>query len=181
MNPGYLKKALATCSAAVCLALSIGQTADQEKPASRPGQPEAGLSKPEQADIIADLLRAQERSRIVLPQDPGSGSTLPGATTQPAGRNEEAPLLDGTTLVERPGRLVFEGGKPLFVFADERTAPRLRAMELLPNQLLEAMEQEAGSSGPEFVISARVTRYKSRNYLLLTKVLRRIEHGNVRP
>ena len=82
---------------------------------------------------------------------------------QPTGDGDGATLLaDGTGLVERPGRLIWEKGKPVFVFIMQEGGSRLQSMELLPNQLLEALEQEAERGISEFVISARVTRYKGR-------------------
>jgi hypothetical protein len=90
-------------------------------------------------------------------------------------------LLEGTMLVERAGRLVRDGEKSMFEFVSEAGDEHLHSMELLPSQLLEAMENEAEQGGETFIVSGEVTRYRGRNYLRLVKVLRRVGHGNLAP
>ena len=149
---------------------------------TQPAEQRSTLRRPAQADIIRNLLRDREQTGLILPRNPDS-TTSPGVTEiQPAEDGDRATLLaDGTGLVERPGRLIWEKGKPVFVFIMQEGGSRLQSMELLPNQLLEALEQEAERGISEFVISARVTRYKGENYLLLRKVLHHVNHGNISP
>jgi hypothetical protein len=145
-------------------------------PASAPVSP-GTLRRPAQAEIIQELLRERERAGVILPQDPQApGSAGPiGAATDESGL-----IPEGTILVERPGRLVSDGGRPTFVFLTSATGGHMQTMELLPNQLLEAMER-APAANSEFTISGQVTRYHGRNYLLLLKVLHRVGHGNISP
>jgi hypothetical protein len=148
------------------------------QPASAPRT----MRKPEQVEIIESLLRDRQRSSPILPQDPQAAVGAEVTTTQPAGAAEGPGLLaDGATLVERPGRMVVEDGKPRFVFYAGADEPKLHTMDILPNQLLEALEREVQRGSSEFVISAEVTRYQGRNYLLLRKILRRVGHGNLAP
>jgi hypothetical protein len=167
---------------------------DQQKPptprrpvASQPAttQPASAprtMRKPQQAEIIENLLRERERSSLILPQEPQAVVGQELAASQPSSdRGTPGLLADGTTVVERPGQLAVEEGRPRFVFYAEGDEPKLRTMEILPNHLLEAMEREAQGGRSEFVISGEVMRYKGRNYVLLRKVLRRVGHGNLAP
>ena len=140
------------------------------------------LRKPQQADIIENLLRERERSSLIVPQEPQAAGEQGLAASRPSADSAALGLLsDGTALVERPGRFAIEEGRPRFVFYAEGDEPKLRTMEALPNQLLEAVEREEGAGRSEFVISAEVTLYKGSNYLLLRKVVRRVNHGNLAP
>jgi hypothetical protein len=154
---------------------------EQAGTTTQPAAPRT-LRRPEQAEIIQNLLRDREPSIMIVPQDPEAviGQRVP--TTQPVGAAQEPTLLvDGAIVVERPGRLLYENGEPIFAFFSLDAGPQLNAMQLLPNQLLEAVEREAKLGSSEFVISGRVTRYRGDNYLLLLKALRRVENGNLAP
>jgi hypothetical protein len=190
-NWQWMGGVLAVGAASVAAAIAF---AAQETPATiPPAEPEVApsttqpvaprsLRRPEQTEIIQNLLRDREPSIMIVPQDPEAviGDRVP--TTRPVGEAYEPLLLvDGAIVVERPGRLLYEEGTPVFAFFTLEAGPQLKAMELLPNQLLEAVEREAKLGSPEFVISGRVTRYRGKNYLLLLKALRRVEHGNFAP
>ena len=127
-------------------------------------------------EILRNLLDQEDRPAPIQPQ---SG---PAPATEAALGSDGQPLLvEGTSLVERPGRLVHEDDKSKFVFNIGGSDQKTRKMEILENQLLETMEQEAEAGFAEFIISAQVTRYRGQNYLLLRKVLRRVSHGNLSP
>jgi hypothetical protein len=173
-----------TCACAVLL---MGQAQDKT-PASQPAQTQSTtrpaptntvLRRPAQADILKNLLGRNERPTPIKPQEPQ-------ATSGPAGHGGgdeagQAMLLEGTFLIERPGRLVREEGRAKFVFLTDGNSAAPRAMEIVPNQLLEMLERESEAGFSEFVISAEVTRYKGANYLILRKILRRVGHGNLTP
>jgi len=146
-------------------------------PASAPASPRT-LRRPEQAEIIQDLLRQRDKAGVILPQDPQEGQS--SGAVRAATADDSSLLPEGTILVERPGRLVSDGGRPMFVFLTSATGGRPQSMELLPCQLLEALERES-ARGSEFTVSGEVTRYRGRNYLLLLKVLHRVNHGNLSP
>jgi hypothetical protein len=173
----------------VCAVLLIGQVGNpspasqkspETQPTTRPTEPSSTLRKPAQAVILKGLLGRNERPAPIQPQDPQSPG---GGPTRAAGVDADGQplLLEGTLLVERPGRLVREDGHAKFVFQVDADSPVTRAMEILPNQLLEAMEREAQAGFSEFIVTAELTRYKERNYLMLRKILRRVSHGNLGP
>jgi hypothetical protein len=147
------------------------------QPESQPAERRTTLRKPAQADILKDLLEQQEMR--VLPVQPRTF----GESAQAAGVGEDGQplLIEGTSLVERPGRFVRETGASKLVFHVEGASQIPREMEVLENQFLETMEREAEAGFSDFIISGRVTRYRGRNYVLLTKVLRRTSHGNLGP
>ena len=153
------------------------QPATSKPTATRPAPTSQTTRRSEQMEIIQNLLRA-ERTKLILPQ----GAESVGQTDVMNAGADRAPILvDGTILVDRPGRLIVEQGKPTFVFHAESEGAKLTSMEILPNRLLEAMQREAQTAAPDFVISAEVTRYANHNYLLLRKVVRRVGHGNLAP
>ncbi len=146
------------------------------QPASQPADANPTLRKPSQAEILKNLLSRKDRAVPVRPIPSGSGRSKP--TVGPDG---QPLLLEGTFLVERPGRLIHENGRPSFVFQGDGESTATRSMVILESQLLETMEREAEAGYSEFIVSGEVTRYNGRNYLLLKKVLRRVANGNLGP
>ncbi|MFH1746452.1 MAG: hypothetical protein ABIG44_05340 [Planctomycetota bacterium] len=157
---------------------ALGEPPATTQPTSAP----ATHRRPSQAKIIENLLRDREKVKTILPQAPQSSVNTDVTSIQPfADQSDQNLLPDGTMLVERPGRLVREDGKSMFVFHSDTGTPQLQTMEILPNGFLEAMERRAEYGNAEFVISCEVTRYRNRNFVLLTKILQRVQHGNLRP
>jgi hypothetical protein len=155
----------------------VQQAADVQPAASQPAKRESTLRKPEQAQILEHLLGQKD----VVPLQPRSA---PGQRPESGGANgpgAERLLLEGTLLVERPGRYVEEGGRAVFICRVHAEDAAPRKMPILENQLLETMEREAEAGFSEFIVSAEITRYRGKNYLLLKKVLRRASHGNLSP
>lgn len=151
---------------------------ESQPASSQPGASGTTLRKPPQAAILRGLLRREERPAPIRPQDPGTGATQPEAGKDASG---QPLLLEGTLLVERPGRLVIEGDRAKFVLQAGADSQATQSLEILPNQLLEAMEREAQGGMGDFIVTAEVTRYRDRNYLILRKILRRVAHGNLSP
>ncbi|MBU0638221.1 MAG: hypothetical protein KKB50_05090 [Planctomycetes bacterium] len=141
--------------------------------------PPPTLRKPEQAQILEQLIRERDRPEPILPQSERAEGLVSDNGVGPS--EAGGLLLDGTTLVERPGRFVRLGDRAEFVFRPRTGEDRTVRMEILENRLLEAMEAEVEKGTTEFVISAEVTRYQGRNYLLLRKLLKRVGHGNLGP
>jgi len=174
--------ALAMLIGASCVLISQ-ESSDQpgKPPASQPtSQPASrpSLRHPVQARIYQELLRDTEQSQPmpVLPVDPETGRTVADAE----GRGPL--LLEGTSLIERSGSLVRRGERADFRFEPSSLGDGMPdTMEILKNRWLEVMEREAEAGVTEFVISAEVTRYRDRNYLLLRKCRRRLSHGNLGP
>lgn len=176
--------------ATACTVLLAGGRADEPpaeppapatEPASRPTERDTTLRKPEQADILRNLLRQQDRLTPIAPQPLGPREGGSAASQPGMGAEGEHLLFEGTFLVERPGRLVREGGRAKFVFYPEAGSSGPQTMEICPSQLLETMEREAEAGFSDFIISAEVTAYRGSNYLILRKVLRRVGHGNLSP
>ena len=165
--------ALATVVVLVPVLLEAAVQDAPPAPASAPAsQPAAAPRVPPQVELLRPLLRRQARPMPILPRSSGA---------QDKGQDAKAEarlLAEGTLLVERPGQFVRANGVPTFRFED---APELPAMQLLPNSWLEAMEELADNGFTRFVISAEVTRYRGKNYLLLVKFRRQASHGNVGP
>jgi len=175
---------LAMLLAASC-AFGLQQSSDEpgEPPSSQPTSQPASrtpLRDPVQARIYQELLRDTERpqAKPILPVDPETGLT---AAESGAGAGPTT-LLEGTVLIERTGRLLRGGDRSEFHFkAGSLADGGPDVMEILKNGLLEAMETEAEAGVKEFIISAEVTRYRERNYLLLRKYRRQVSHGNLTP
>lgn len=172
-----------------CASLLVAQTppsgstepeSPQSQPASRPAAPASGLPVPAQAEILKNLLGREARPTPIRPRESTELTTNEAAA---AGLDPDGQplLLEGTFIVERPGRLVREGGRAKFVFYQQEGGTGPRHIEILQSQLLEVMEREAESGLTEFVVSGEVMRYRDRNFLLLRKILRRVDHGNLGP
>lgn len=91
-------------------------------------------------------------------------------------------LPDGYRLVDRTGRLTREGDYYVFSFESRSEQEAEAPMRLLPNRLLEDMEDfsEGGTRSVVFVVSGEVTEYHGVNYLLLQKLLTRPNLGNLK-
>ncbi|TWT43683.1 hypothetical protein RAS1_00820 [Phycisphaerae bacterium RAS1] len=166
----------ATCwiISVLCASAAMAQT---PPPATQPAgsRPSGAVTsrKPAQLDIYQDLIREREGPVPILPQkQSGSGSSAGGRTEL---------MVEGVVLVERPGRYVRLDGVPYFVFEPAEPSQGELRLEVLRNQMLELMQREAASGNSEFIVSAEVTRYEARNYVIIRKLLRRVRHGNVGP
>jgi hypothetical protein len=147
------------------------------QPSTQPAESGGILRKPAQANILKGLLRQAERPAPIRPAEsaaPKKGGVTKGADGLPL-------LLEGTMLIERPARLIHEDGRAKLVLLTDADSQTPRILEVVPSQLLEALEREERAGFSEFIVSAEVTRYKDRNYLVLRKVLRRVGNGNVSP
>jgi hypothetical protein len=162
----------------------IGQDKGAEPPATKPAESQpatqpadSSLRRPQQVEVLKGLLGRQDRAAPVRPEPQKRGPE----SAPSAGADGQGLLLEGAFLSERSGRLVHEGGRAKFVFNVDGAGQSPRSIDILENQLLEAMEREAESGFGDFIISAEVTRYQGRNFLLLRKILRRVDHGNLGP
>ena len=91
-------------------------------------------------------------------------------------------MLDGSLVVNRPGRLIREGSWWTLVFESDRRETAESPIRLLPNQALEMMVRtsQSGSIGLVFIVSGEAALYNSENYLLIRSVTRRMDLGNLR-
>ncbi|HUU98523.1 MAG TPA: hypothetical protein VM487_22545 [Phycisphaerae bacterium] len=150
------------------------------QPASRPAGSRTTFRKPDQARVLEELLQRKEMPKPILPSYPQGEGPVP-SVGEADRRPGEPLLLEGTVLVERPGRYVTADGRALFLFHADASSRKAERMEILANQYLEIMENEVRAGISEFVITAEVTSYRGQNYLLLRKVLRRVPNRNLSP
>jgi hypothetical protein len=149
----------------------------ESEPTSRPAGAASTLRRPAQSEILRNLLSRQDRPTPILPR----ADALQPPAVAGLGPDGRPLLVEGTAIVERPGRLVREGGRAKFVFYLDGDSQAPRAMPVLESQLLETLENEVQAGFDEFIVSGEVTRYRGTNYLLLRKVLRRTGQGNLQP
>ena len=120
----------------------------------------------------------------VLPPEPGERArepTSPGRPSpvaEPVAPGATAKLLpEGYMLVDRLGVLKRDQGRWIFALKADESARTEPPLVLLPNSLLEAMQEQGdyGRRSMQFRVTGEVTQYQQSNYLLLRKVL--IEHN----
>jgi len=99
--------------------------------------------------------------------------SLPDAQPVPAGRNPLSGQTgglyrEGRRLMDREGRVNRVGSRTLFIF-DTGDAP----VVLMPNKKLERMEilSDLGRKSMRFRVSGRISEYRGRNYLSMTKLV----------
>lgn len=122
-------------------------------------------------DVLAALESQRPEGNKVLERESPSGARSPG----------RSPMMEGSLVVRRSGRLMRQAEQWYFVCDDP--VSELREVRLLPNQALEIMEQSAtrSQSGLLFIVSGELTQYGSENYLLVRGVTRVLDLGNLRP
>jgi len=153
---------------------------EQEKPA--PSDDGAPVRTP--AKVSAeDVLKAFQKDRPTrVPIAPSGGlEDADSAEDDPRTTGTSCRLPDGFFLVDRVGRVVRDGNWYVFVFEGYDESHPEPPIKLLPNQLLERMVVESGdaTSSTVFIVSGEVTEFMSENFLLLRKLLRRRNLGNL--
>jgi hypothetical protein len=128
-------------------------------------------------DVLAMMRRQRPRQEMIAPRQAGpadSAPTLAGTV--------QAPISDGSPLVARPGRIVFDDPWWTFVLeSDELDYPE-PPLRVLPNRNLELMIHlaERESRGLVFVVSGEITAYGGKNYLLTRAAMQQAGKGNLR-
>lgn len=144
------------------------------QPASLPQIPasqRAAVRDVRQLDIYRKLLRERDAEQPLLP-----------TAEHPTDSTESAVgglLIEGTMLVQKSGRLIREADRSLFEFdaLGVRGAPS--TIELVRNGLLETAESAAERGTDQFTVTAEVTRYRGRNYLILKQVSAKLSNRNL--
>lgn len=149
--------------------------AGEVQPTSQPTSTDSTARTPEQTGVLKELLRSVDRPATTTPEP------IRSSVPSPVGRRDPSIRDEGTVLVERAGRLIRTGERSEFKFSSAEPGDTAQALELLPNSWLEYLEREAESGTHDFVITAEVTRYRGRNYLLLRNYRRQVQHGNLAP
>lgn len=96
------------------------------------------------------------------------------------GRGNRGKWKDGSLVVDRVGRLIFDpqGGRFQFTFEADGTALAEPPIIIHPNLLLEEMEKSAGTN-IKYRITGQVSKYRDKHYILMRKVLIRHGTGNL--
>ncbi len=176
-------------------ALALAQSrGGDEPPASAPaGAPQAAApepgepptpAQPSPEEVIRELKRTREQLATITPTEPESD--FPGIVDPQAAPISPNAVLDplmpeGTYVIDRAGRLVRSGSWYAFDMEGSGQVVRTQAMRILPSKLLESMERASagGAEDVTFNITAEVTEFHGRNYLLLRKVLIQRRLGNL--
>lgn len=178
-KPAEAKQQPASENAASSTSDAASTPSDAESNEAKPTNTgQEGLRRPFQDDILKSLLSDREASQTIPRQDPGMPAQPPALI---GGQREVAGLMpDGTPIVERPGRF-YRNGEQKLIELRLPSGERRISLEVLPNALLEALEREAAMGVAEFTVSGELTRYGGQNYLLLRKVVQRVDNGNLAP
>jgi hypothetical protein len=178
---------LLTAIAAVALvALSLPAETTETTPAAAtaPATRPADVTDEATADAV---IRALLEARVKRPLLPRAVSTAPSsqpATVAPKSIIRPLPMPPGAMIVDRVGRLVREegGGWWALHFESEKKVLYEAPIRLLPNRLLEEMEQaqaKGAKAGVKFIVSGEVTEYRGRRYLLIRKMLIKRNFGTL--
>ena len=132
-------------------------------------------------DVLREFQKDRPKAQPLLPKAAEGAPAAPEGGAAAGGVRPRWP--DGYMLVDRTGRLTREGPWWLISFVadnnpDNAPEPPLR---VLPNQMLERMvrESEEGTKSVDFVVSGEVTYFMGENYLLVRKLLRWRDMGNL--
>lgn len=172
---------------AMLMAQTSGNGADPSAPTpgTAPATQPAGSYQPDEEEASADaVIRELLESRGQVPVNP-EATSRPASQPEsvaPTGLLKPLPMPPGMMVWNREGRLVREKESDwwLFRMESEKLNPTEQPMRILPNRLLEAMEDDLDHSPVEsirFLISGEVTQYRGRQYLLIRKKLVRRELG----
>ncbi len=147
-------------------------------PDQRGGEPKAGgvPSPPTQEEVIEAFEKDRPVNVPIAPIEQTGPGDDDGKVRKPRAR-----YPDGFVLIDRPGRISREGQWWVFTFESDSPAFEEPPVRLLPNRMLEhAVYEVEGSPHAVFVVSGEVTDYEGQNYLLLRKLLRRRQMGNLK-
>ncbi|MCK5270204.1 MAG: hypothetical protein KAJ46_05435, partial [Sedimentisphaerales bacterium] len=96
------------------------------------------------------------------------------------GRGHRGKWKDGSLIVDRVGRLIFDpqGGRFQFTFEADGAALAEPPIIIHPNLLLKEMERSVGTN-IKYRITGQVSKYRDKHYILMRKVLIRHGTGNL--
>lgn len=156
-------------------------TQEQKAPASQPSATtrRSSLRKPAAIELVERLLRKKEARTPIL----SVAAKGPVGIQRNRGKDarREGLFLEGTQLTARTGRLIRDGKNAHFEFDALGPGRALRKLQIIRNSLLEKMEREAAAGIKAFKISAEVTLYGGRNYLLIKQENPITTRGNLKP
>lgn len=170
---------------------SSAAQADNASTKPKAVQDPAAIDPPNPPSTFEILQKVMEKKRKATPAIPPSmprtdpSEPMPLTATQPSvnpRRSEHPRYPDGSMIVDRVGRIVKRDDGWYFVFESDKKVLREPPMRLLPNRYLQTMELYSanGTRPVKFRISAEVTDYKDKNFLLVRKVLKLHDTGNLK-
>jgi hypothetical protein len=126
--------------------------------------------------MLQQMLRSpQQEARPLRPAQGGGMDATSGANAVAPGAPSVSIQREGTSVVDRVGRLARSGDAQQWEFVFEADGQALSdpPVIILPNLKLMAMEDAVGGSRRDlrFRVTGDLTEYRGRNYLLLRKVL----------
>ena len=165
------------------------ETEQQEPPQTDDAKDQRQTEGPDDASVptpakvsAEDVLKAFQKDRPTrVPIAPSGAFDETPLEVGPPGTGTSRRLPDGFFLVDRVGRVVKTEGWYAFTFEGYNESHPEPPMKLLPNQLLEQMvlESDSAADSTVFIVSGEVTEFIGENYLLLRKLLRRRNLGNL--
>jgi hypothetical protein len=149
-----------------------------EPPPTRSPPPSELVPTDASAEDVLAKLQTQQPDQAAMARPAGESP----AVSRRAPADGRALLLDGSPVVNRPGRLVREGSWWALAFESNGPDAAGPPIRLLPNQVLEMMVRtsQRGSIGLVFIVSGEATLHDGENYLMTRSATRRLDLGNLR-
>jgi hypothetical protein len=147
--------------------------------AAPPAPPEPAPGQPTAEEVLRAFEQDRPKNAPLMPVE--VSLTGPNGRQDPLSQRARARYPDGYMLADRAGRISRENQWFVFTFESTSTAFEEPPLKLLPNLMLERAAFEIqGSPNLVFVVSGEITDFNGENYLLLRKLLRRRQLGNLR-
>ncbi|UCG15565.1 MAG: hypothetical protein JSV19_09750 [Phycisphaerales bacterium] len=154
---------------------------EADQPAVKPDQPPADGTPPS-APSAEEVIKAFEQDRprnVAIP--PVSTTAAAAKPADQEGKRPPTRYPDGYLLIDRAGRVRQDGQWWTFVFESDSPSFEEPPMKLLPNRMLErAVFEVRGAPNIVFIVSGEITDYQGENFMLLRKLLRRRDLGNLK-
>lgn len=151
--------------------------AESEQPQTKPADQPPG--PPTQEEVLRAFEQDRPKNAPLSPVDVSVAT--PGGKEDPAAKRPRARYPDGYMLTDRAGRITRDGQWYVFSFESTSTAFEEPPVKLLPNLMLERAAFEIqGSPNLVFVVSGEITDFNGENYMLMRKLMRRKDLGNIR-
>jgi len=174
---------VATTGAEPATPNDAGRDSQTIKMDDQPAGVDRGRTPVTAEDILKEFQKERPVAEPLLPRPQAGETDISSPLTTELQSKSGARLPDGYMLVDRTGRLSREGEWWVISFLSDnhpQTAPE-PPMKLLPNRMLERMVRESESSNTtvEFIVSGETTDFLGENYLLLRKLMRKRDLGNL--
>ena len=155
--------------------------AEADVPTVEPEKPPAEGTPPS-VPSAEEVIKAFEQDRprnVAIP--PVSTAVAAPKPAEESGKRAPTRYPDGYLLIDRAGRVRQDGEWWTFVFESDSPSFEEPPMKLLPNRMLErAVFEVRGAPNIVFIVSGEITDYQGENFMLLRKLLRRRDLGNLK-